>query len=86
MMDRFLICESSGKRCYNERDAGRAINLCRRHRATDHLGRKDIPKRKYFCRDCGTWHLTKQPLFDRESRECFWEAKFYREIKRVSEK
>lgn len=80
---KFLVCESSGKRCYNGREAGRIINACKRHRNNDHLGRnKDLPRRKYFCKECGSWHLTKMPRFDRESRECFWEVRYYREMER----
>ena len=51
-----IRCESEGKICYTEREANEALNGARHH------GRraKKIPKRKYFCKECGCFHLTSQ--------------------------
>lgn len=52
-------CPACGKRCYSERQAGYILNSLKRHHSNDHLGRnKEVPRRKYFCRDCGNFHLT----------------------------
>ena len=47
-------CEISGKRCYTEKEAGQVLN--KKHHKSG--GAKTIPKRKYFCHECGCWHLT----------------------------
>lgn len=55
-----------GKVCYTEREAGNVINSAKKGRrgyrhggpVNVRSGRKEIPKRKYFCRDCGMWHVT----------------------------
>lgn len=74
------FCEISGKRCYNEREAGNILNSLKHHRNSDHLGRnKDLPRRKYYCTDCGCYHLTKQPLYDKDSLHYAWEDRFYSE-------
>ena len=54
--EREIRCESEGKICYTEREAGNAINSAKHHgnRA------KKIPHRKYFCKECGCFHLTSQ--------------------------
>ena len=42
------------------------------------LGRnKDLPRRKYFCSDCGSYHLTHLAKYDKDSYGAAWEAKFY---------
>lgn len=46
------ICVATGKVCYSKRDAGVAIKRCR------HSKKDRIPRRIYFCRECGWWHLT----------------------------
>lgn len=82
-VEEIILCEATGKRCYNQREAGRILNLCKRHRSNDHLGRnKELPRRKYYCSDCGCYHLTKQPLYDRDSINHAWEIQFYREYER----
>lgn len=55
-----------GKICYCEREAGTIVNSAKRgrggHRHGGRVnvrpGRKNIPKRKYYCNDCGMWHVT----------------------------
>lgn len=59
-------CESCGKICYSEReanciinDAKRGINIRRNGvRMKLRCRSKIIPRRKYYCRACGYWHLT----------------------------
>lgn len=50
-------CESTGKICYTEREAGEAINSARK-RHYNGRGAKRIPMREYFCDKCGCYHLT----------------------------
>ena len=47
------FCETTGKICYSRREAGNILNYTKRNK----FGR-NIPKRCFFCEDCGTWHLT----------------------------
>jgi len=52
-------CEVTGKVCYSQRKAGEIINSLKKHRKSDHLGRnKNMPKRSYVCKGCGSYHLT----------------------------
>lgn len=82
--EEYELCSVSGKRCYSEREAGRIVNSCHRHRSNDHLGRnKNLPRRKYFCTDCGTWHLTHLAKYDKDSYGAAREARFYMEYERV---
>lgn len=48
-------CPVEGKICYSAREAGELINSLK------HLKRKpkNIPKRSYRCKHCGTFHVTK---------------------------
>ena len=48
----FKYCSYANKRCYTERKANEALRLSKKH------SRKDIPKAKYYCKECGYWHLT----------------------------
>ena len=66
MPDRDDVRTCGGKICYTEREAGAIINGAHkgrsgyRHgdRVNNRAGRKNIPKRKYFCLGCGMWHVT----------------------------
>lgn len=56
----------NGKICYSEREANVVLKLCRH--TTGHAPRrksanKVIPKRKYYCKDCGMYHLTSRPYY-----------------------
>ena len=51
-----IICESEGKICYTETEANNALNGAKHHGNRV----KKIPKRKYFCKKCGYYHLTSQ--------------------------
>jgi len=47
-----LKCDN--KTSYNtEKDANTAKNCVKKH-----SHRSQIPKRAYYCKDCGKWHLT----------------------------
>lgn len=71
-----MICDETEKVCYSKREAGEIINGCKRHRGSDHLGRnKNLPKRSYFCRSCGCFHLTHEPFLKNENLQRKW--KFY---------
>lgn len=68
------LCPVCGKRCYSERDAGRILNSLKRHHSNDHLGHnKEVPRRKYFCHDCGCFHLTHMTKYyseDERQKRC----------------
>jgi len=55
-----LICVACGKVCYSKREAGRIKNLYHNGARHNRKGRKgdNVPQRVYFCKDCGTYHLT----------------------------
>ena len=63
------ICEKTGKICYSEKEAGRAINHSKKHRYRKSHYKKKIVKRKYRCEFCNTWHLTSMPYFSRDLQE-----------------
>lgn len=80
-------CEETGKVCYTEREAGEAISNFKRHIhagshhwiKADHSNSKNIPRRKYYCKDCGYYHVTHKALYDFDSHNGLWEEDFYRE-------
>ena len=57
----YVMCIFTGKICYTEREAGLVINGCKRHvyvgngrfAKSAHGNSKAIPRRKYYCKDCG---------------------------------
>ena len=85
----YVMCIFTGKICYTEREAGIVINGCKRHvylgqgrngKSSHGTGStKAIPRRKYFCKDCGFYHVTHKALYDVDSRTGAWEEVFYRE-------
>lgn len=51
-------CQYSGKRCFTEREAGETIRYFKNTRFQwNHRG-KNVPNRKYYCKECGFYHLT----------------------------
>lgn len=55
-----------GKICYSEREANQVLHDCRHTGARRQYRRstnKVIPKRKYYCKDCGMYHLTSIPFY-----------------------
>lgn len=62
---RILYCHLTAKRCYTVREAGRILNSVKRHKRNSLFCKsKDLPRRKYYCHDCGYYHLTHMPFFD----------------------
>ena len=65
-MKTIQYCPVCGKRCYNKREAQTTLNMFHSRTAYTSAGRKHyvkkdmkrIPKRIYYCEDCGYWHLT----------------------------
>ena len=86
----YVMCSSAGKICYTEREAGIVINGCKKHiymggrhwAKSSHGHFKSIPRRKYYCKDCGYFHLTHMALYNIDSRNYAWEDVFYREYER----
>lgn len=86
----YVMCGAAGKICYTEREAGLVINGCKkyvymggRHWAkSSHGNSKSIPRRKYYCKDCGFYHVTYLALYDKGSQNYAWEDIFYREYER----
>lgn len=82
-----VTCEMTGKVCYTEREAGVVINNSKRHVhvgchrwiKADRGNSKNIPRRKYFCKDCGFYHVTHLALYDFGSQDGVWEEEFYKE-------
>ena len=85
----YVMCIFTGKICYTEREAGHVINSCKKHVYLGH-GRcgksshgtgssKAIPRRKYYCKDCGYYHVTHKALYDTDSLTRAWEDVFYNE-------
>lgn len=67
--ENMTICEQTGKICYSEKEAGRAINHSKKHRYRKSHYKKKIVKRKYWCEFCNTWHLTSMSYFSRDLQE-----------------
>ena len=71
-------------------EAGLVINGCKRHvyvgngrfAKSAHGNSKAIPRRKYYCKDCGFYHLTHLALYDFDSQNYAWEDAFYREFEK----
>ena len=86
----YVVCGFSGKICYTEREAGLVINGCKRHvyvgncrwAKSAHGNSKSIPRRKYYCKDCGFYHVTHLALYDMDSQNYAWEDVFYREYEK----
>lgn len=82
-----IQCSYTGKICYTQREAGMVINDCKKHRfygkhsvKVGFGNSKSIPRRKYYCKDCGYYHITHLPLYGRDSQNYAWEDVFYREM------
>ena len=74
----YIRCLKEEKVCYTEREAGIIINEARRHHFNcDDKRGKRIPKRKYFCRACGFYHVTHYTFYVDSHKENCLEQKFY---------
>jgi len=51
-----LICEVCGKVCFTLREAGNFIAKCKRKKCMKK--NNFIPKRSYYCKSCGYYHIT----------------------------
>ena len=84
----YVFCGSTGKICYTMREAGLVINGCKKHvyvgnrhwAKSAHGNSKSIPRRKYYCKACGFYHVTHLALYDMDSQNYAWEDAFYREM------
>lgn len=43
---------------------------------------KLIPRRKYYCKECGYFHLTHMALYNIDSKNYAWEDVFHRKYER----
>ena len=75
----YVVCRDCGKICYSSREAGEIINSSKRHHRSDHLGRsKKYPRRKYFCSDCGYYHVTSMKAeYSEVSKSGNWDEHYY---------
>ena len=84
----YVMCFFTGKICYTAREAGIVINGCKKHVyaghgklvKSTHGNSKVIPRRKYFCKECGFYHVTHLALYDMDSQNYAWEDAFYCEM------
>lgn len=65
-------CPFCGKLCLSEREANRLINAAKRGyrrrdsgKMTKHVS-KQIPKRKYWCSYCHSYHLSHLPYYKKD--------------------
>lgn len=64
----YEYCKASGKRCYTQKDASATLNNIKsRHNRKIHNGK--VPRRSYFCSDCGFYHLTHFVLPDNQFKK-----------------
>ncbi len=55
----YRICSTSGKRCYSSKEADITISSARKCKyRKNRMDCKKIPRRKYYCKDCQSYHLT----------------------------
>ena len=72
MKDEFardIRCEIEDKICYTEREANEALNGAKSHNNRS----KKIPVRKYFCKECGYFHLTSHK--SEKGEKCHYDMK-----------
>ena len=51
-------CEKERKRCFSEREAGELLRYFKNNKYKWNGRNKVIPCRKYYCKECGFYHLT----------------------------
>ena len=86
----YVLCVFTGMICYTEREAGLVINTVKKHHYVGnrkwiksfHGNSKNVPRRKYFCKDCGFYHVTHLALYDMDSQNYAWDDAFYREMEK----
>jgi len=61
-----IICETTGKRCYSSRTADIMLKSAKNN---TRCRKSKIPRRKYYCEYCHTYHLTGQKVkFNKSSK------------------
>lgn len=74
------ICLVSGKVCLSAREAGEIINNAKKHYSHRSFSNSpSIPRRKYFCKECGCYHVTHYLKAKNVKKERELETKFYNE-------
>lgn len=74
------ICLVSGKVCLSARIAGEIINNAKKHyNHRSFSNSPNIPRRKYFCKECGCYHVTHYLKQKNIKNEKLLERKFYDE-------
>lgn len=58
-----IICNYTGKQCYTQKAAGIVLRGAKNHKQRGSV----IPRRSYFCKECGYYHLTSS--FDKGSQQ-----------------
>lgn len=49
-----------GKKCYSLAEAGRVLNLARKNRSRSTFHRDKRPIRRYWCKECNSYHVTSE--------------------------
>ena len=85
----YVICYFSGKICYSQREAGMVITGCKKHfyagkrhwvKSAHGTGSsKSIPRSKYYCKDCGYYHVTHIKNYRTDNQSPTKEDKFWKE-------
>ena len=77
----YTICEKTGKRCYSKQHAQSTVNAAtKKHWKTK---APVVPRRAYFCYECGWWHLTKGFKFDGNKAKRKMERRYTNERRRA---
>ncbi len=57
------ICEVTGKYCFSRKEAGEKISYYKNNHLKWRERGENIPKRSYYCKYCGAYHLTHHKSF-----------------------
>jgi hypothetical protein len=60
--DSRAICSTTGKVCFSQRDAK---NIVEKYKSIE---KNKKPRRFYFCKDCGSYHLTHMLYWDTDEK------------------
>ena len=76
------ICSKTGKRCYSKEDAQYTVNLARKKHWRNCAA--NIPKRVYYCKTCGAYHLTKEKAkYDNSKKRNALSVRYSNERRRI---
>jgi len=56
----YYTCETTGKRCYSQKEAGTIANKYSKKHQKNYI--RNVPTRYYYCNDCRQYHLTHKSL------------------------